>query len=96
MEIKRVADAYQVMAYDSPAAKIKKHPPAKPAEVKKEQVELSENSPNLQKVKEAVEAAPEIRIPIVEKIMERIKNNDCPINTHLDEAINNLLKQKRL
>jgi anti-sigma28 factor (negative regulator of flagellin synthesis) len=96
MEIKRVADAYQAMAYEPSTAKIKKSAPAKPAEMKKEQVELSEKSQNLQKVKEAVKAAPEIRIPMVEKIMERIKNNDYPIDTHLDEAINNLLKQRIL
>jgi hypothetical protein len=49
MEIKRVADAYQAMAYEPSTAKIKKSAPAKPAEMKKEQVELSEKSQNLQK-----------------------------------------------
>jgi len=93
MEIKRVADAYQAMAYEPTAAKSKKSAPAKPAETKKEQVELSEKSQNLQKVKEAVKAAPEIRIPIVEEIMKRIKNNDYPIDTHLDHAIDNMLRQ---
>jgi flagellar biosynthesis anti-sigma factor FlgM len=96
MDIKRVVDVYQPMAYEPSAVKAKKSAPAKPVEMKKEQVELSEKSQNLQKVKEAVKAAPEIRIPIVEKIKERIKNNDYPIDTHLDEAINSLLKQKLL
>jgi anti-sigma28 factor (negative regulator of flagellin synthesis) len=93
MEIKRVADAYQAMAFEPSAVKSKKSAPAKPAEPKQEKVELSEKSQNLQKVKEAINAAPDIRIPMVEKIMERIKNNDYPIDTHLDRAIDNMLNR---
>ena len=92
MDIKRVADVYQTMGYEPATGKSKKTAPAKPAQ-QKEQVEFSEKSQNLQKVKEAIQAAPEIRIPIVEKIKERIKNNDYPIDTHLDQAIDNMLKQ---
>jgi anti-sigma28 factor (negative regulator of flagellin synthesis) len=96
MDIKRVSEVYQALAYEPKAAKDKKSAPVKAPEVKKEQVELSDSSKNLQKVKEAVDATPDIRIPIVEKILERIKNNDYPVNTHLDEAIDRMLKNKVL
>ena len=92
MEIYRVAETYQAIAYGRSAAKANKIEPEKTPEAEKESVELSPSSLNLQKVKEAVEAAPEIRIPIVEEIMERIKNNDYPISRHTEDAIDKMLK----
>ena len=47
----------------------------------------------LQKVKEKLQSAPEIRIPLVEKILERIKNNDYPISRHAEEAIDIMLNK---
>ncbi len=93
MEIQRVSEAYQVMAYGRKSLKTNASEPEKPAETKKESVELSASSINLQKVKEAVEAAPEIRIPIVEEIIKRIENNDYPISRNAEESIDIMLNK---
>jgi anti-sigma28 factor (negative regulator of flagellin synthesis) len=91
MEIKRISDAYQVASYGRIEPKTKKTGPEKKPESTKESVELSPSSLNLQKVKEAVQKAPEIRIPIVEEIMQRIKNNDYPISLHAEEALDKMI-----
>jgi hypothetical protein len=93
MEIQRITEAYQLSAYGRNGPKTKKTEPTNNAADKvKESVELSPSSINLQKVKEAVKALPEIRIPIVEEIMQRIKNNDYPISRHAEDAIDNMIK----
>jgi hypothetical protein len=94
MEIKRIADAYQVAAYGQSALKAKKvEPPDSTKEAVKENVEISPSSINLQKVKETVQSLPDVRIPIVEKIKERIKNNDYPISLGVENAIEKMLKE---
>ena len=90
MEIKQVSSIYQAMAYEASASQTKKQTSSNTT-ADTESVELSENSQNLQKVKEAVNETPEIRIPIVEEIKKRIKNNDYPIDTHTDNAIDNMI-----
>lgn len=84
------------MAYD-PGSKSSKKPdqakqPEKPAEV----VAFSDTSLNMQKVKDAVYKAPEIRIEIVEKIREKIKSNDYPIDSKMDSILERLVKNKIL
>jgi anti-sigma28 factor (negative regulator of flagellin synthesis) len=91
MNIKPLSTAFQAQAYEAIAKNGKKAVNAKGLVMGQEQVELSESSLNLQKVKEAVDAAPEIRIPIVEEIMKRIKNNDYPIPTHAEKALDKML-----
>jgi anti-sigma28 factor (negative regulator of flagellin synthesis) len=92
MNIKPVSTAFQAQAYESVAKNVKKAEQTKKQVMGQEQVDLSESSLNLQKVKEAVDAAPEIRIPIVEEIMKRIKNNDYPITTHAEKALDVMIK----
>ena len=96
MNIQPVSTAYQAQAYESVAKNNKKNANGAGLVMGQEQVELSESSLNLQKVKEAVNAAPEIRIPIVEEIMKRIKNNDYPIPTHAEKALDNMLRNRIL
>jgi hypothetical protein len=92
MVIQSIANAYQTKAtYDRNVAKTGKIDPAKGKETSTESVELSSSSVILQKVKEKLQSAPEIRIPLVEKIIERIKNNDYPISRHIDDAIDKML-----
>jgi hypothetical protein len=93
MEIQRISDAYQVANYGRTGPKIKKAEADKSPERAKESVELSPSSMNLQKVKEEVKKAPEIRIPIVEEILQRIKNNDYPISLRIEEAIDQMIKK---
>jgi hypothetical protein len=93
MEIQRVTNAYQAMVYGQSGLKTKKTEPDKAQEKTKESVELSPSSLNLQKVKEEVQKAPEIRIPIVEEIMKRIKNNDYPISQRIAESIDKMMSE---
>lgn len=96
MDVKPVSTAYQAQAYEAVIKTGKKTAPAKEPASGKEQVELSESSLNLHKVKEAVNAAPDIRLPIVEAIKKRIANNDYPIPTHTDKALDIMIKFKIL
>jgi anti-sigma28 factor (negative regulator of flagellin synthesis) len=92
MEIKQVASVYKAMGYESVSSVTKKQSyTSSNSASTSETVELSESSQNLQNIKEAVYYTPEIRLPTVEEIKEKIKNNDYPINTHIDEAIENMV-----
>jgi flagellar biosynthesis anti-sigma factor FlgM len=83
-----------VAAYGRTAEKAKKiDPPDRNKTPVEENVELSSSSKNLQKVKEKVQEMPDIRIPLVEEIRERIKNNDYPISLRAEEALETMLKR---
>ena len=96
MDVKQVSSAFQVQAYETVAKSGKKTAQTKSQVMGQEQVELSESSLNMQKVKEAVDAAPDVRIPIVEEIQKRIANNDYPIPTHAEKALDVMLKNRIL
>ncbi|MGB7566482.1 MAG: flagellar biosynthesis anti-sigma factor FlgM [Chitinivibrionales bacterium] len=96
MDVKQVSPAFQVQTYETVAKNGKKTAQTKSQVMGQEQVELSESSLNMQKVKEAVDAAPDIRIPIVEEIQKRIANNDYPIPTHAEKALDVMLKNRIL
>lgn len=98
MDIKSVnpsfsaAAAYEAHTPPAPKPKNSTNSPVLP----KENLELSDNSVNLKKIHDAIIAMPEIRIPIVEKIKERIKNNDYPIENHFNKALQRLKDQNIL
>ena len=98
MDIRPITSSYGAIAYDPGSKNGKKPDPAavKPVKQSSEVVALSDTSINLQKVKEAVYKAPEIRIAIVEKIKEKIKNNDYPIDSKVDSILERLKKNKIL
>jgi hypothetical protein len=62
----------------------------------KENVELSDNSKYMKQIHDAILVMPEIRIPIVEEIKARIKNNDYPIENHFNKALEKLKNQNLL
>jgi anti-sigma28 factor (negative regulator of flagellin synthesis) len=96
MNIRPISSAYGAMAYDPGSKSSKKPDQAQQADKSAEVVAFSETSLNMQKVKDAVYKAPEIRIEIVEKIKERIKNNDYPIDSKMDSILDRLVKNKIL
>lgn len=57
-----------------------------------EKVDLSDASRNLKEIGDVVRDLPEVRIDIVEKIKEKIKNNQYPIDYASDKAAENLAK----
>jgi anti-sigma28 factor (negative regulator of flagellin synthesis) len=92
MDIRPITTAYGAAAYDPGSKGGKKPEQAKPPVKTTEVVAFSDTSLNMQKVKEAVYKAPEIRIPIVEKIREKIKNNDYPIDSKIESILDRLRK----
>jgi len=95
MDIRSITTLYGTNAYDPGSKNGKKSDPAaKPVKSTGEVVAFSDASMNLQKIKDAVYKAPEIRLPIVEKIKERIKNNDYPVDTKADSILETLRKNK--
>ncbi|KMQ51181.1 hypothetical protein CHISP_1887 [Chitinispirillum alkaliphilum] len=65
--------------------------PGKSAAVRTENVEISETSLSMQKLREEVNAQPEIRIQMVEEIKHKIKHNGYPLETNLYKALENLV-----
>jgi anti-sigma28 factor (negative regulator of flagellin synthesis) len=96
MDIRSISRAYEPPAYEPAPKSDKKNENAKTLGVSKESVELSAASVNLQKIKEAVEKAPDIRIPMVEKIREKIKTNHYPVDLTLDTVLERLQKNRIL
>jgi hypothetical protein len=89
------AAAYGVMAYE-PSLKTdgKKATPPKTSTVNHEQVELSDASITLNKLKKVVNELPEIRLQMVEDIKQRIKYNGYPIETSMYKAVEKLIADK--
>ncbi len=75
-------------AFEAPPAKSASGTP-RPAQTGKssESVEISSSSQSVQKVSDTIKALPEVRIELVDKIRERIKNNDYPIAVRFDNAL---------
>jgi flagellar biosynthesis anti-sigma factor FlgM len=87
--------AYGVQTF-KPAAKNagKESTPPKPSAVPGEQVELSDASVNLKKLRDVVDATPDIRIKLVEEIKQKIKYNGYPIESNLYKAVEKLIADR--
>jgi anti-sigma28 factor (negative regulator of flagellin synthesis) len=96
MDIRPISSAYGAIAYDQGSKSSKKPDQAQQAGKPAEVVAFSDTSLNMQKVKDAAYKAPEIRIEIVERIKEKIKNNDYPIDSKMDTILERLVKNKIL
>jgi anti-sigma28 factor (negative regulator of flagellin synthesis) len=93
MDIRSVstAAAYGFKVYGSQQGKAAKKPAASHAGGKETQVNISATSATLQKIKNAIESKPEVRIAIVEDIKRRIETNDYPLENNMNEAIKRLI-----
>ena len=96
MELKSISSAYKTLSYDSVTSNNKKPKANHSSNSASEFVVISEDSLNLKKIKDAVDEAPEIRLPIVEMIKEKIRNNSYPIDLSLESALEVLQKYKIL
>jgi len=92
MNIQSVSQAYGAQLY-SPVAKSGKKTaaPEQSAAAQNEQVEISEESLSLQKVKDKLAEVPEIRIELVEQIKTKIKLNGYPIESNLYKAVEKMV-----
>jgi hypothetical protein len=91
--------AYGAQAYE-PAVKGNGKKAVIPAQAssapRSEQVELSDTSRNLNTVRDAIKALPDIRIPMVEAIKEKIKHNGYPIESALYKAVEKMVAGKMI
>jgi flagellar biosynthesis anti-sigma factor FlgM len=88
--------AYGVQSYKPAVAKnaAKEPTPPKPSAASSEQVELSDASVNLNKLRDIVDATPDIRLQVVEEIKQKIKYNGYPIESSLYKAVEKLIADK--
>jgi anti-sigma28 factor (negative regulator of flagellin synthesis) len=95
MDIQTISSAYGVKAYEPSAKSEKKSADSgNKTTSSQEIVAFSDTSLTMQKLKEAVKAAPEIRIPIVEKIQEKIKEDNYPIDRNAESALDRMIKAR--
>jgi flagellar biosynthesis anti-sigma factor FlgM len=94
MNIQSVAAAYGAKPYEPAAKSGKKAAPEKSAAVQSEQVELSDTSLNLQKLRDNVAAVPDVRLAIVEEIKTKIKYNGYPLESNLYKAMEKMIQNK--
>jgi anti-sigma28 factor (negative regulator of flagellin synthesis) len=84
--------AYGVQAYEpSTKGDAKKATPPKATAVKHEQVELSDASLTMKKLRDVIDAIPDVRIQLVEDIKQKIKYNGYPIETAMYKAVEKLI-----
>ncbi|MBN1760399.1 MAG: hypothetical protein JW863_18875 [Chitinispirillaceae bacterium] len=85
--IRSVAAAYGAKPLESVVKTDKKAAPEKTAAAPTEQVEFSDASLSMQKLKEIIDEIPEVRIKAVEVIQNKIKQNGYPIESNLYKAM---------
>jgi flagellar biosynthesis anti-sigma factor FlgM len=88
--------AYGVQSYKPGATKStgKELTPPKTSATPGEQVELSDASVNLKKLRDIVDSTPDVRLAVVEEIKQKIKFNGYPIESNLYKAVEKLIADK--
>lgn len=94
MNIQSVTAAYGAKTFEPAAKNGKKAAPEKSAAVQSEQVEFSDASMDLQKLHEAVDASPDVRLSLVEEIKIKIKYNGYPLESSLYKALEKMFDDK--
>ena len=96
MDIRPIAAAYGAKPFESVGKTDKKAAPEKTAAAPTEQVEFSDASISMQKLKEIITEIPDVRIKVVEEIKTKIKHNGYPLETNLYKAMENMVSNKVL
>jgi anti-sigma28 factor (negative regulator of flagellin synthesis) len=96
MDIRPIAAAYGAKPLESVGKTDKKAAPEKTAAAPTEQVEFSDASLSMQKLKEIINEIPDVRIKVVEEIKTKIKHNGYPLETNLYKAMENMVSNKVL
>jgi anti-sigma28 factor (negative regulator of flagellin synthesis) len=96
MDIRPIAAAYGAKPFESVGKTDKKAAPEKTAAAHTEQVEFSDASLSMQKLKEIITEIPDVRIKVVEEIKTKIKHNGYPLETNLYKAMENMVSNKVL
>jgi len=69
-------------------------PPQAPPIINAEKVELSEASVTISRLREKIDAIPEVRIKMVEEIKQKIQQNNYPYATNLYKALDKMLENQ--
>ena len=96
MDIRPIAAAYGAKPFESVVKTDKKAAPEKAAAAPTEQVEFSDASLSMQKLKEIMNQVPDVRIKVVEEIKTKIKYNGYPLESNLYKAIEGMISNKIL
>lgn len=94
MDIRPIVAAYGAKPFESVAKSDKKAAPEKSAAAPKEQVEISDTSMSMQKLKEIIDSTPDVRLKLVEEIRTKIKHNSYPIESNLYKATEKMFEEK--
>ena len=89
--------AYGVQSYE-PASKGsgRKNTPPDATSANGERVNLSDASVTMKMLHDAIAAMPDVRIPSVEKIKEKIAKNGYPIESSIYKAVEKLVNNKTI
>ncbi|MDG5815636.1 flagellar biosynthesis anti-sigma factor FlgM [Chitinispirillales bacterium ANBcel5] len=87
MDIRSLSNAYGAYSKESLIKKSEKVTSDIPSKKVEERVEFSDTSLNLRKIKDVVDASPEVRIKMVEEIQEKIRYNSYPIESNFYKAM---------
>ena len=96
MGIGPVYKAYGATPFESVGKTDKKAAPKKTAAAPTEQVEFSDASMSMQKLKEIINEIPDVRIKVVDEIKTKIKYNGYPLESNIYKAIQNMVSSKVL
>lgn len=96
MDIRQVAAAYGAKSLESVAKADKKTAPKMAMAVPTEQVEISDASLSMQKMKAIINEIPDVRIKVVDEIRTKIKFNGYPLESNIYKAIQNMVSDNIL
>jgi anti-sigma28 factor (negative regulator of flagellin synthesis) len=94
MEIRKVMAAYGAKSLEPVAKSDKKPAPEKVAAAPSEQVEFSDTSLSMQKLRDIINETPDVRIKVVEEIRTKIRYNGYPMESNFYKAMQNLISDK--
>ena len=94
MDIRSVSAAYGANPLNRVVKSDKKAAPEKPAVAQNEQVEFSDTSLSMQKLKDIIDSTPDVRIKFVEEIKTKIKYNGYPLESNFYKAMQNMVDSK--
>jgi hypothetical protein len=96
MDIRPIAAAYGARPLNSVSKSDSKAAPEKTTVAQNEHVEFSDTSLSMQKLKDIIDATPDVRIKVVEEIRTKIKYNGYPLESNLYKALQNMVNDKIL
>jgi hypothetical protein len=99
MAIENISSAYGANLYNSQKAKVKEDEKKSSAfsdRTEKVEIKHHEKRDEISGLEKLVKNSPEIRIELVEELKNRIKTNDYPIKSRLDESLRMMIQDDRL